>query len=85
MSERSYVILGILAFIIGILTLAYTTVAGILSTEGGQLSQIEAQIHALHNENLELEDQYLHERAYTTIYQEATREGFVPANQVILR
>ena len=77
-------LVGILCFIVGILTLAYTAVAGILSTEGGQLSQLETQAHQIHNENLELEDQYLHERAYTTIYQKAYNQGYRTAQEIIL-
>lgn len=85
MSERTYVLLGILCFIVGVLTLAYSTVSGTLAIEGIKLSEIEEQIKQWHIENLELRNEYLHKAAYTTIYQEAIKQGYTPAKEVILQ
>lgn len=80
MSERSYVILGILSLLVAALILAYTTIANTLSTEGAHLSELENETKEWHNKNLELEDQYLHDAAYTTIEEKARGEGFRSAD-----
>lgn len=79
MSEKTYVLLGILCLIVALLVLAYSTVAGMLAIEGGRLSQLEDETHTIRNQNLQLEDEYLHDTAYTTIESRAREEGFRPA------
>ena len=64
--------------------MAYVIVAGQLAVEGAELSKTDDQIHKLHNQNLELEDIYLHDTAYTTIFQEAIYKGFQPARTIYL-
>lgn len=85
MSERIYVFLGIFCLIVGILEFAYITVANSLGIESYQLDKMNAQIHALHNENLELEDQYLYDTAYTTIKIKAGKKGFRQASFIEIK
>lgn len=85
MSERSYVILGILFFILGALITLYVWGVSVLASRDYLLEQLQEQTHALHNQNLELEDQLLHDESYTTIYTEASSKGYRPATYIQLQ
>lgn len=77
--------MGVLCLILGFMEFCYVTVSNIRSIQGPQLDQITNKAHILHNENLELEDQLLHDEAYTTIQQKARQEGFQQAQIIYLR
>lgn len=65
--------------------MTYSFISSELSVEGEKLSDLDDQILKMHNNNLELEDQLLHDEAYTTIGQEATHQGFVQGTILYLQ
>lgn len=85
MSERTYVIFGILCLIISALTFTYITENNYFAIEGYKLDAINAQIAKYKKENALLEVELLHKEAYTTIYDEARKQGFVPAQPFFLK
>lgn len=76
MSERQYVLFGILALIIGILVGVYTTIGNKLSTEGAVLQNLQAETARVKKDNLMVKEQLLHEEALTTIEEKARAKGF---------
>jgi hypothetical protein len=77
MKKWKFVLLLLIIIAIA-LKLLYIYLVTELDPPNNLYDDLLSQIHAVHNENLELEDELLHDEAYTTIYQEAVSRGFVP-------
>lgn len=50
-----------------------------------EYENIISKTDQLHQNNLQLEDHLLHLESFTRIYQDASKEGFVPALAIYLR
>lgn len=83
MSERQYILIGFLAFIIGILIAIYTTVLNELSVEGAQLQRLQLETAAIKKDNMLIKEQVIHEKALSTIEAKARAQGFKEAKQYI--
>lgn len=67
------------------MTTIYVWAVSVIASRDHLLEQLQEETHSLHNQNLELEDQLLHDEAYTTIYTEATKRGFAAAKLLYLQ
>jgi hypothetical protein len=83
-SEKDYVFVGVLLFLICILLGAYDTISGNLSVQGQSLQELRDTTVLMQQQNLLLEERLLHAQALSTIETEARKEGFVDATYILL-
>jgi len=85
MSERIYVILGIIFLIICLLLGIRDVISNLLSTDGIKLDAMTSQLKEVRQENILLREKLLISESYTTIASEAASIGFIPATYLYLR
>lgn len=85
MSERLYVILGIILLIIGLLLGVHDVISNLLSTGGIELDAMTSQLKKLKQENMLIRERVLLDSSFTNIASEASREGFTPATYIYIR
>lgn len=83
MSERQYVLLGLLCLVIALMIGVYTTVSNALSVRGGEYQRLVDETDKIQKENLLLKEQLLQDEALTTINQKARAKGFTDAKNYV--
>lgn len=76
--EREQIVISLLLTVCIVLFVVLQALNLILWRETPMYVADQNQIHVLHNENLELEDQLLHLESYTYIASVSAKRGFVP-------
>lgn len=84
MSERHFVFLGVLCFVVFALIETYATIINFLANKGQDLVTVQVQLKQYQDENAILEEQLLTREAYTTISQEARNQGYTQEKTILL-
>lgn len=82
--NRLVIVSSGLFFIVIVLAVLQVMMTNILSTDGAQLSELQAQVSKYKRENALLNEKILQTSALTTVAEKATQQGFVPSSQTYL-
>ena len=73
-----------LFFIVIVFAIVQVMMTNMLSTDGAQLSELQAEVSKYKRENALLNEKILQASALTTVAEKATQQGFVPSSQTYL-
>lgn len=82
MSKEYFLLLSVW-LLVALLAITKIITSSLISTDGIDLSQLQTQDSAVKKQNILLKEQVAKGSAFTTISQEASKEGFVIDNDVL--